>query len=101
MFHSVTSCFCQRLEVRKKSVSATLAIELDVFTNNQTTKINRRLTTMKKINMKKFLKDSKGASMVEYALLLFAVLLCAAAAIKLIGPAVSKAGNQSATAVAP
>ena len=56
---------------------------------------------MKKINMKKFLKDSKGASMVEYALLLFAVLLCAAAAIKLIGPAVSKAGNQSATAVAP
>ena len=47
---------------------------------------------MKKINMKKFLKDTKGASMVEYALLLFAVLIIAALAIKAIGPGVKQAG---------
>ncbi len=47
-------------------------------------------------NIKKFLKDSKGASMVEYALLLFAVLIVAAVAIKSIGPNVSAAGTQAA-----
>ncbi len=46
-------------------------------------------------NTRKFLKDSKGASMVEYALLLFAVLIIAAAAVKTIGPQVKKAGNDS------
>ena len=56
---------------------------------------------MKKINMKKFLKDTKGASMVEYALLLFAVLIVAAAAIKAIGPKVSQAGQDSTTQLAP
>jgi Flp pilus assembly pilin Flp len=49
---------------------------------------------MKNINIKKFLKDTKGASMVEYALLLFAVLICAALAIRSLGPAVKTAGSQ-------
>ena len=44
----------------------------------------------------RFLKDSKGASMVEYALLLFAVLIVAAVAVKSLGPRVSAAGTQSA-----
>lgn len=56
---------------------------------------------MKKINLKKFLKDTKGASMVEYALLLFAVLIVAAAAIKAIGPKVSTAGQSTTTQLAP
>lgn len=56
---------------------------------------------MKNINLKKFLSDSKGASMVEYALLLFAVLIVAAVAIKSIGPKVSQAGTQSASQLAP
>ncbi len=47
-------------------------------------------------NTKKFLKDSKGASMVEYALLLFAVLIVAAVAVKSLGPKVGTAGTQSA-----
>jgi Flp pilus assembly pilin Flp len=55
---------------------------------------------MKNINIKKFLKDTKGASMVEYALLLFAVLICAAVAIKTLGPAVSKAGTQGTAQLA-
>jgi Flp pilus assembly pilin Flp len=45
---------------------------------------------------RKFLKDSKGASMVEYALLLFAVLIVAAVAVKSLGPRVAAAGTQSA-----
>jgi Flp pilus assembly pilin Flp len=45
--------------------------------------------------MKKF-TNVRGASMVEYALLLFAVLIVAAIAIKSIGPQVSKAGTDSA-----
>ena len=44
--------------------------------------------------MKK-LTTVRGASMVEYALLLFAVLIVAAAAIKTIGPRVSAAGNNT------
>ncbi len=47
-------------------------------------------------NTKKFLKDSKGASMVEYALLLFAVLIVAAAAVKTIGPKVTTQANAAA-----
>lgn len=48
--------------------------------------------------MKKFgLAKIRGASMVEYALLLFAVLIIAAVAIKAIGPRVAAAGS-SATA---
>lgn len=38
----------------------------------------------------------RGASMVEYALLLVAVLLLAAAAIKSIGPKVGQAGANTA-----
>lgn len=34
----------------------------------------------------------RGASMVEYSLLLFAVLIVAASAVKTIGPKVSEAG---------
>jgi hypothetical protein len=52
----------------------------------------------KEIAMKKLLKV-RGASMVEYALLLFAVLIVAAAAIKLLGPRVVAAGNQGAAAI--
>jgi len=42
--------------------------------------------------MKKISKV-RGASMVEYALLLFAVLIIAAAAIKSLGPRVKQAGT--------
>ena len=56
---------------------------------------------MKKINLKKFLAESKGASMVEYALLLFAVLIVAAVAIKKLGPAVSKAGTDGTAQLTP
>lgn len=38
----------------------------------------------------------RGASMVEYALLLFAVLIVAAVAVKTIGPKVADAGSKSA-----
>jgi Flp pilus assembly pilin Flp len=48
---------------------------------------------MKKITLR---NKSRGASMVEYALLLVAVLLLAAAAIKSIGPKVSSAGTNAA-----
>ena len=37
----------------------------------------------------------RGASMVEYSLLLFAVLIVAAAAVKEIGPKVAEAGKTS------
>jgi Flp pilus assembly pilin Flp len=49
-----------------------------------------RRTTMKKFT------NVRGASMVEYALLLFAVLIVAAVAIKSLGPRVSAAGTQGA-----
>lgn len=42
--------------------------------------------------MKK-IRSIRGASMVEYALLLFAVLIIAAAAIKKLGPRVQQAGT--------
>ena len=45
--------------------------------------------------MKK-LTTVRGASMVEYALLLFAVLIVAAVAIKSLGPRVSEAGTKGA-----
>lgn len=45
--------------------------------------------------MKKFLKDQKGASMVEYALLLVAILLLAAGAYRAIGPKVSTAASSA------
>jgi Flp pilus assembly pilin Flp len=45
--------------------------------------------------MKK-LTNVRGASMVEYALLLFAVLIVAAVAIKSLGPKVAAAGDQGA-----
>ena len=45
--------------------------------------------------MKK-LMNVRGASTVEYALLLFAVLIVAAVAIKSLGPRVSAAGTQGA-----
>ena len=45
--------------------------------------------------MKKF-TNVRGASMVEYALLLFAVLIVAAVAIKSLGPRVAAAGTSGA-----
>lgn len=45
--------------------------------------------------MKKLTNKVRGASMVEYALLLFAVLIVAAVAIKSIGPKVSTAGTNA------
>jgi len=47
------------------------------------------------MTMKKF-TNVRGASMVEYALLLFAVLIVAAVAIKSLGPRVSEAGTKGA-----
>jgi Flp pilus assembly pilin Flp len=52
---------------------------------------------MKNINLKKFIQDTKGATMVEYALMLFAVLICAAVAMKAIGPKVAAAGSSTVT----
>ena len=49
--------------------------------------------------MKK-LTTVRGASMVEYALLLFAVLIVAAAAIKTLGPKVQQAGTEGAAQLA-
>lgn len=51
---------------------------------------------MNKSNKKSFVR---GASMVEYALLLFAVLIVAAATIKTLGPRVQDAGARSAALV--
>jgi Flp pilus assembly pilin Flp len=47
--------------------------------------------------IKSFLKDKKGASMVEYALLLVAILLLAAGAYKALGPKVSSAASNAGT----
>ena len=49
---------------------------------------------MKKLN------TVRGASMVEYALLLFAVLIVAAAAIKTLGTKVQQAGTDGAAQLA-
>lgn len=43
--------------------------------------------------MFKSLKKSRGASMVEYSLLLFAVLIAAAVAVKKLGPKVTTSAN--------
>lgn len=48
---------------------------------------------MKKLTLR---NKSRGASMVEYALLLVAVLILAAAAIKSLGPKVQQAGTNGA-----
>lgn len=44
-------------------------------------------------------KRTRGAAMVEYALLLFAVLIVSAAAVKSIGPKVKEAAESSVTAL--
>jgi Flp pilus assembly pilin Flp len=44
--------------------------------------------------MNKIIKKVRGASMVEYALLLVAILLLAAGAFKALGPKVSNAANK-------
>lgn len=46
--------------------------------------------------MNTLVKKVRGASMVEYALLLVAVLILAAAAVKSIGPKVGTAGTNAA-----
>jgi Flp pilus assembly pilin Flp len=45
--------------------------------------------------MKKMIRKVRGASMVEYALLLVAILLLAAAAFKNLGPKVGGAATRS------
>ena len=45
--------------------------------------------------MKKLINKVRGASMVEYALLLVAVLLLAAGAYKLLGPTVGEAATNA------
>ena len=54
----------------------------------------RRTSEKEKGVMKKLLKV-RGASMVEYALLLVAVLLLAAAAFKLLGPKVGTSATKA------
>src|SRR5690242_10560430 len=38
-------------------------------------------------------RDTRGGSMIEYALVLFAVLLCGAVAVRMIGPKIIGAGQ--------
>lgn len=45
--------------------------------------------------MKNLVKKIRGASMVEYALLLVAILLLAAGAFKVLGPKVGKAATKA------
>lgn len=45
--------------------------------------------------MKQMIKKVRGASMVEYALLLVAILLLAAGAFKLLGPKVGTAATNA------
>ena len=49
----------------------------------------------KRIIMKKLINKVRGASMVEYALLLVAILLLAAGAFKALGPKVGTAATRS------
>ena len=50
-----------------------------------------------KTSMYKKLRATRGASMVEYALLLFAVLIIAAAAFKKLGNPTGKSAEQAIT----
>jgi len=45
--------------------------------------------------LRKLAKDSKGATMVEYALMLFLILVVAAVAIKTLGKTTTKAVNEA------
>jgi Flp pilus assembly pilin Flp len=47
--------------------------------------------------MKKIVQNVRGASMVEYALLLVAILLLAASAFKLLGPKAGATANKAGT----
>ena len=49
----------------------------------------------KEFLMKTFVKKIRGASMVEYALLLVAILLLAAGAFKLLGPKVGTSATNA------
>lgn len=49
--------------------------------------------------MNKIVKKVRGASMVEYALLLVAILLLAAGAFKMLGPKVGQAVNRAGTQI--
>lgn len=40
-------------------------------------------------------KRARGASMVEYGLLLFAIIIAAAAAVRKIGPKIRESGDKS------
>ena len=54
-----------------------------------------RLVDKKELSMNKIMKKVRGASMVEYALLLVAILLLAAGAFKALGPKVGQAAKNS------
>ncbi|OJY16861.1 MAG: hypothetical protein BGO98_11790 [Myxococcales bacterium 68-20] len=54
----------------------------------------RRSAEKKEIPMNKLIKKVRGASMVEYALLLVAILLLAAGAFKALGPKVGQAATR-------
>ena len=54
-----------------------------------------KLTNVSKI--RQLAKDSKGATMVEYALMLFLILVVAAAAIKTLGTTVNTAIGSAST----
>jgi Flp pilus assembly pilin Flp len=46
-------------------------------------------------------KDTKGATMVEYALMLFLILVCAALAVRTLGTTVSSHINTTTNSFAP
>ena len=56
-----------------------------------------RDVSTKENQMQKMFKKVRGASMVEYALLLVAILLLAAGAFKLLGPKVGTAAKNAGT----
>jgi Flp pilus assembly pilin Flp len=51
---------------------------------------------IKSSKFSKLLKDKKGATMVEYAILLFLILVIAAVVYKSVGKSVSTAGTSAA-----
>jgi Flp pilus assembly pilin Flp len=50
---------------------------------------------------REFAKDTRGATMVEYALMLFLILVCAALAVRTLGTTVSSHINTTTNSFAP
>jgi Flp pilus assembly pilin Flp len=53
----------------------------------------------KNVSMVRKAKTARGAAMVEYGLLLFAVIIAAAGAIRKIGPKLRESGEKSTEAL--